>query len=202
MFDKNMNLREAPLFSYPLASGDMRFIQVNERIIFLRNDPDLGPLLRGEISGCGSSCFADLAQILLEFGMNCEGCKDQKSAESEIAAFGERLGISLVNELSQYLGDQHPQDRLASVLICVLNSMDVPFTFQHTPEKLHFTLAHCPLCAAGSKSGLNREMALARLGFAALCQTLVQSLSPEWKLIKPSPQDPGEDLYELEVVRY
>lgn len=201
MFDKNTNLREAPLISYPLASGDMRFIQVNERVIFLRNDPELGPVLRGEISGCGSSCFADLGQIFLEFGMNCEGCRDQQSAEVEIAAFGERLGISLVDELSHYLSSQPPQDRLAGVLVCVLNSMDVPFTYLQNPNQLHFTLAHCPLCAAGSKSGLNREMALARFGFAAFCETLVKSLSPEWKLIKPSPHDPGEDLYELEVAR-
>lgn len=199
MFEKN--LREAPLLSYPLASGDMRIIQVNERIIFLRNDAELGPVLRGEISGCGSSCYADLSQIFLEFGMNCKGCRDQESAEETIITFGERLGVSLVSALRQHLPDQPPKERLAGVLACVLNSMDVPFSEEHGAEKLHFTLAHCPLCAAGSKAGLTREMALARFGFAAFCESLVSSLSPEWRLIKPSPQDPGEDLYEIEVAK-
>jgi hypothetical protein len=201
MFDNNKAVRNVQLFSYPLASGDMRFIQVSERMIFLRNDVDLGLVVRGEISGCGATCFADLSQIFLEFGMNCEECKDQKSAEESIVAFGEHLGISLANELRQYVVDQVPVEQFARVFACVLNSMDVPFSEQLSPDRLHFTLAHCPLCAAGDRAGLNREMALARLGFATFCASLVKSLSPAWRLVKPSLQEPDEDLYEVIVAK-
>jgi hypothetical protein len=201
MFEYNKLVRDAQLFSYPLASGDMRFIQVNERVIFLRNDLELGPVMRGEISGCGTSCFADLSQIFLEFGMNCEGCRDEKSAEEQIIAFGEHLGISLADELRQYVAGQQPVEQLAGVFACVLNSMDVPFSEQRSADKLHFTLAHCPLCAAGDRSGLNREMTLARLGFAAFCTALVSSLSPDWQLLKPLLREPDEDLFEVVIAK-
>jgi hypothetical protein len=201
MFEFNKLVKDAQLFSYPLSSGDMRFIQVNERIIFLRNELELGPVLRGEISGCGTSCFADLSQIFLEFGMNCEGCRDEKSAEAEIVAFGEHLGVALANALRQYIADQSTVEQLTRVFVIVFNSMDVPFSDQRSAEGLHFTLAHCPLCAAGDRSGLNREMALARFGFAAFCLALVRSISLDWQVIKPSLRESDEDLYEVIIAR-
>jgi hypothetical protein len=201
MLEFNKLVKDAHLFSYPLSSGDMRFIQVNERMIFLRNDLELGPVMRGEISGCGTSCFADLSQIFLEFGMNCEGCRDEKSAEGEMIAFGEHLGISLAYELRKYIAKQPPIEQLAGAFAVVLNSMDVPFSEQRSADKMHFTLAHCPLCAAGDRLGLNREMALARLGFAAFCASLVGRLAPGWQLLKPTLRNQDEDLYEVVVAQ-
>ena len=46
---------QAPLFNYTLASADMRYIEVGERLIYLRTDPDRGPVIRGEIDGCGAA---------------------------------------------------------------------------------------------------------------------------------------------------
>jgi hypothetical protein len=64
-----LEMQETLLLRYPIASGDMKFIEVNQRDIYLRNDPASGIVLRGEIPDCGPGCYADLGQVILEYVM-------------------------------------------------------------------------------------------------------------------------------------
>ena len=72
-------VREAQLFTYAIASSELRYSAVHERTIFLRSDPD--PIVRGEICDSGSDCYANLSQVLLEYAMSCECCQDEAPGE-------------------------------------------------------------------------------------------------------------------------
>ena len=58
--------QDAHLLSYVIASADMRYVEVNRREVYLRQDPELGLIVRGEMEGCGPACYVDLNQVLLE----------------------------------------------------------------------------------------------------------------------------------------
>ena len=77
MFANTQVTQGKPLLSYVIASSNMRYIEINERDIYLRDDPQLGPVLRGEIPECGADCHANLSQMLLEQAMSCDDCRDQ-----------------------------------------------------------------------------------------------------------------------------
>jgi hypothetical protein len=192
---------DAPLLSFFIASADMTYNEIAEREVYLLGDPELGYALRGEIAGCGEGCYTDLNQILLEYALSCEGCIDQQSAEASIAKFGHRLGTLLPNHLPLDKPGLTDVERLSLTFTCVVDSLSVPYSVATTPERLHYTLDYCPLCNAGQITGLNRELALARHGFASLCQSLVGAVAPAWSVLKPLPGEPNLDLLEVLLVR-
>ena len=201
MSEKKVKIKDAPLLAYVIASADMRYIEINEREIYIRQDPVVGIVVRGEISGCGAGCNADLSQIFLEYAMSCEGCSDQTEGKKSVTRFGARLGAILAARLSEdYIG-LSTIDQLSQAFEFILNSMAVPFTQERTDRNLRYNLAHCPLCDSGKKTGLNRDMALALLGFVVLCQSMLQSFAPDWSLLKPSIQAPEPTLLEIELTR-
>lgn len=201
MLDKKATVKEALLFSYVVASADMRYIEESEREIRLRIDPNLGPIVRGEFSGCGPGCYADLSQIFLEYAMSCEGCKDHQMTEEAITGFGDRLGSVLGARLRKSEDESPPIDRLSGAFTCVLNSMNVPFKEEQGEGSLHYILEHCPLCESGSKTGLGREMVVARTGFAAFSESLVRSLAPDWVVLTPTASEPVDTLLEITLAR-
>lgn len=192
---------DAPLLSFFIASADMTYNEIAEREVYLLGDEKVGYALRGEIAGCGEGCYTDLNQVLLEFALSCEGCIDQQSAEASIAKFGRRLGIVLTEKLPLDFAAISDLDRLTRTFGCVLDSMSVPYDTAHTPDRVHYTLDYCPLCEAGQITGLNRELTLARYGFAALCQSLVSTLAPGWFVLKPLPEESDQDLLEVILIR-
>ncbi len=201
MSEDKVKAKDIPLLAYVIASADMRYIEINEREIYIRQDPKMGMVVRGEISGCGAGSYADLSQIFLEYAMSCEGCRDQSEGEKSVTRFGARFGTILAAKLSEdYIG-LPTIDQLSRSYGFILNSMAVPFTEDRTEHNLHFTLAYCPLCDSGKKTGLNREMALARLGFAVLCESMLRSFTPDWLLLKPSITEPEPTLLEIVLTR-
>ena len=192
---------DVPLYTYVIASGDMRYIEINQRNLFLRHDPNVGLILRGEFPGCGAGCFADLSQVLLEYAMTCEGCKSLQEAGEYVAGFGKRLGEQLAQSLEGEIAPLAAQDRLPAALEILLKSMGVAYTGEFSPQRLAFTLERCPLCDTGSSSGMGREMEMARHGFAALCSSLVAAIAPGWSVISPTRQDAEQPLLSVIVER-
>lgn len=192
---------DPPLQRYRMASGDMRYIEVAEREIYLRDKPQVGKIVRGEIPGCGDGCFADLSQVFLEFAMSCEGCKDEGEAEDQVVHFGIELGHSLSTRLGHDFPAMSSEDMLVWALECLLHSMNVPFEVRKRKDYQHYVLAFCPLCDTGRKTGLSREMAWGRKGMVAMCEQLIGDLAPGWKLLKPTRQEAEETLLEFVLVR-
>ena len=194
-------ISDKPLLAFFIASADMTYNEIAEREVYLLGDTELGYALRGEIAGCGEGCYTDLNQVFLEFALSCEGCIDQQSAEASIAKFGRRLGTILVGQLPLNDPVLTDSERLSRAFACVLDSMSVPYEVQLTQDRLQYTLDYCPLCESGQVTGLNRELTLARYGFAALCQTLVSALAPGWSVFKPLPEQADQDLLEISLIR-
>ena len=192
---------DVPLFTYVIASGDMRYIEINQRNLFLRNDPNLGLILRGELPGCGAGCYADLSQVLFEYAMTCEGCKSLQEAGEYVAGFGKRLGELLAHSLEVEIAPLATDDRLPAALEILLKSMVVAYSCQVSAQRLAFTLDRCPLCETGSISGMGREMEMARHGFAALCASLVAAIAPGWRVVSPTRQDAEQPLLSVVIER-
>ena len=125
---------DSPLYTYEIASGDMRYIEINERNLYLRRDPSLGLILRGELPGCGAGCYADLSQVMLEYAMTCEGCKSPQEAAEYVANFGKRLGEILAQQLSTR-ANRH-------------TSRGTPACRYRAPPKIDASALHKPALAA------------------------------------------------------
>lgn len=180
------SVREAHLFTYVIASIEMRFDAVGERAIYLRNDPDVGPVVRGEICGCGPSCHANLSQVLLEYALSCEGCQDQAKAGSLIECTGERLGRILANKLYQDVPDMLVAERITGAFQFVLQSMGGQFTVAQEADGIRYALDGCPLQTTAARLGLMRGVAIAYHGFVALCESMLHTLASGWALAQPS----------------
>lgn len=194
-------LADAPLFTYIITSADMRYHDLSERDVFLRDDPDKGLILRGEMPGCGPGCYADLGQIVLEYSMSCQACRDVKIEKAAIQRFGLRFGSALASEFSRVYAPAAPPELLSQVFDCIFRSMDVPFTGERSGNRLHYSLEYCPLCESAESTGLNREEALAHRAFTALCENILQVLAPDWSLIKPT-KDIVAPLLEVELATF
>ena len=177
--------QDTHLLSFVIASADMRYVEVNKREVYLRQDPELGLIVRGEMTDCGPACYVDLNQVLLEHALSCEGCKDHVIAIETAEHFGRRFAQALVTALAVDVTDESPAERLAVVYECLLRSMAVPFEVQRQAESLHYALSYSPLHQAAEGRALNLGLPMARWSFVTLCETIVKTLAPEWELLHP-----------------
>ena len=178
--------QDTHLLSFVIASADMRYVEVNERDVYLRRDPERGLIVRGEMTGCGPACYIDLNQILLDHALSCEGCKGHVIAEKTAEHFGRRFAKALVTALDVEAMDVAPADRLAAVYECVLRSMTVTFEVERRAGALRYDLAFSPLHQAAEGRALNLGLPMARWTFVTLCESIAETLAPEWELLHPN----------------
>lgn len=152
----------------------------------LRSKPGLGPIVQGEMDGCGPDCEIDLGEILLEYALSCEGCKDDETAWESAGLFGVQLGRKLAVRLCK---DSEPIETMVLAFTCILNSLQVPFTLERTADRIKFSLAHSPLEDAAQRTGFNRGITTAHRALTALCRTMVRAAASNWTLIQPSRQE-------------
>ena len=198
---KTFTIEEARLLSYPISGAGMRYIEVNEREISLRNDPDRGPILRGEVAGCGTDCHADLSQIFLEYAMSCEGCRDGLVAEEMADHFGQHLGQVLMAKLWPYLPEASEIDRAAGIFDMVVASLNTDFEATRSAYSLRYDLVQCPLHKAAEGSSFNMGIARAHRVLVAFCESLLQSLSESWVLEQPSERETEGPILTIAVAR-
>ena len=170
----------------------MRYIEINEREVYLRHDPRLGLILQGEVPQCGPDCNANLSQMLLEYTMACEDCRDQAMTAKLVDQFGDHLGEELMAKLYGSSPLSPDIDHVSETMDIILNSMGVAFQKDRKADQLHYDLAYCPIHEAARNSGLNLWVATAHRAFVALCNYVLQALAPEWTLVQPS--DPETDV--------
>lgn len=207
----NTNIRKAALntdhtsgtllFSYAIASAEMRFIEICTRDIYLSIDSESNPILRGEVSDCGSGSAVDLNQIFLEFSLSCEGCKNREIAEESVKKFGEQLGKIIVDTLLINKQNIPTIEKISTTYQCVLNSMSVSYTMVPASDNLHYNLSYCPIRETAKLNGLTRGIAMAHLSFIALCRSIIENLSPNWVLLNPTEADIDNPLNEIVLSR-
>lgn len=192
----NGNLEE-PLYSYTMSSMDMRYIEIGRRDIYLHSEPYIGLIFRGKISGCGPSCFADLNELLLEFSLSCEGCRDDDEVRAKVSKFGHSLAEILVKNTPKDWNDLPATEKLIHVFSCVLNSMNAQFKLTETGSFLEYTLDYCPLRDSARNTGLDRGIELAQYGFISLCNRILELQFSDWVLQKPLEHEAGLPLTKI-----
>jgi hypothetical protein len=196
---ENLEIQDAPIFSYALASADMRYIEIEKRDIYIRNDPKVGLVFRGEISDCGPNCFAELNEILLEYAMSCEGCRQQNLASHEVVRFGEHLGKVLAAKTYKNIAELPTNEKLSSAFKCILNSMSATYIEESKEDQLEYSLDCCPLSECAKSTGLSRSVEMAHLSFVALCKSLIKALAPDWALIQPSEKENNIPIHKIVI---
>lgn len=194
MLTVSQEAREERLLRYVIASSDMRYIEINQRDVYLLNDPQLGLVVQGEVPECGPECDANLSQMLLEYTMSCVDCRDQAATAGYVDHFGRNLGEQLIDRLYDGVPDAAGLDRVSEVMDIVFNSMGVAFQKELAADRLQYDLAHCPIHEAARNSGLNRWVAEAHRAFVALCNHVLHTLAPEWALVQPAEVETEEPL--------
>lgn len=203
MILKNLRVRESSLFTYVIGSADVWFSGVNERTLYLRNDPDLGPVVRGEICDLGPDCHANLGQVLLEYALSCEGCQVQDKSSELLVCLGERLGTIFAKKLyqDQDLVNLPILERVCGAFDFILQSMDLEFRMVQTADGIRYDLNCCPLVETAQQTGLLQGLVTARRGFIAICESMLALLAPEWEMIRPKASQANEPLREI-VLHY
>ena len=197
MLVEDNTAQDEELFSYIVASGDMRFIENNQRALFLRREPELGTVIRGEVAECGPTCHANLSQVLLEYVMSCEDGRLAHRTAMLADRFGQRLGRAFVALRYPEPSGAPASERLSDAGMIVIHSMDVPVTFDQTDDVLRFTLAYCPLHTAAGKAGLSMWVPLAHRALVAMLETLLQGIALEWALQSPVERESDAPLQEI-----
>jgi hypothetical protein len=194
---ETLGIKDTPIFTYTLASADLRYIEIGEREIYIYQDPDKGWVFRGEVPGCGSACDADLSEILLEYAMSCEGCRDNSIASTMVSQFGTYLGKSLAGRVLPDIEGLDPVGQLSYGFKCILNSGKGNFIEESSTDRLAYSLDCCPLSECASKTGFNRSVEIAHFSFTALCKGLANSLAPDWELLEPSENSTNTPIHKL-----
>lgn len=189
------------LLSYVIASSNMRYIENNSREIYLRDDPQRGFVIQGEIPECGPDCHANLSQLLLEFTMSCEDCQDQVMTSKRVDQFGLRLGERLIANIYGDLPVSSAFDRLHEMMDILLKSMDASYEKKLTADQLRYDVAYCPIRAEAKKSGLNLWVAAAHQAFVALCSYVVRTVAPDWVLLQPSDSERDVPLDTILIIK-
>ena len=191
--------QDTHLLSFVIASADMRYVEVNERDVYLRHDPELGLIVRGEMAGCGPACHVDLNQVFLEHALSCEGCKDHVIAEEAAEHFGRRFAKALITGLAGGAVAASPAEQVAAVFDCLLRSMAVPFEADRQSGSLRYDLAFSPLQKAAEGRALSLGLPMARWSFITLCDTIVETLAPEWELLQPADRESDKPLLVIQL---
>lgn len=186
MLNKGQSIRQGELLSYTIASGDMRYIEINERDVFLCGDPELGLIIRGEVPECGVDCDVNLSHILLEHAMTCSGCKEPLMAEETAERFGRQLGEKLAVLLCQDAPEAPNCDQLCDSFEVILKSMDASYQRECNDKVLVYDLEDCPLLDTARLNGFSQWAPMARRSFVSLCEGIVSTLQPTWVIEQPN----------------
>jgi hypothetical protein len=191
---------EHELFRYIIASGEMRFIERTERVLLLVDDPRLGWLVRGVIPGCGSTCDANLAQVILEFIMSCEGL-DEETADSALRLFAHKNAANIVAHIKQ----EHPAASLTDLfeltLSCLIRSLGGSLVVKAEGKHYSGDFDGCPLCSEMAESGLTRGGEDAHKVVADLARALVHKLDPSANVKIPDRHTQTDHELSVEVIR-
>jgi hypothetical protein len=186
MLKEGQAIRQGELLSYTIASGDMRYIEISKRDVYLRGDPQLGLIIRGEVPECGLDCDVNLSHILLEQAMTCSGCKDPVMARETAEQFGRQLGRTLAIWLCQDAPEALHCDQLCDSFEVILKSMEANYRRECNDEVLIYDLEDCPLLDTAKSNGFSQWTPMARQTFVSLCESVVSTLQPTWVIEQPN----------------
>ncbi len=192
---------ETALYSYQIASADLKYIEINTRQVVLRADPERGLVVRGEVPECGPLCHATLSEIFLEHAMSCKGCDESAVMLESVLQFAERLGVRLARVFLEIHDGETPRLVVPRIFRCVVASMGVPYESQEAEDRIAYRFQESPLDITGGKAGLHLWVSTAFQGFIAFFNNLLETTGGGWRQVAPRLVDSDHSLMEIRLER-
>jgi hypothetical protein len=172
------------IYRYSIASSDMYYTELEQRDVFVSDDPVNGFQIWGQIASGGRATSVCLCQMLLEYAMYCHSWSSLSEAIFNMRLFGEQLGVGLARFIKETPPAEIGQNAGACSLMCLWEAMNIQFTVEQVGPEMRFFFANCPLEEIAQRNGL-REVDLALYGVNALCQTLIHIIDPRMEIMTP-----------------
>lgn len=182
---------EKPLMEYVIASGDMRYIEINTREIFLRPSRSKGLILVGELTKGNNPSPINLCHMFLENAMSCEGCRDESVAFASLNDFLSKLSLHTVDRFNKYLSHGNQKAKIVTAFVTILNSMNVPYKRETSDDKILFQLEYDPIKHTAQLTGLSLWITMAQEALITFLENVLAGFSTEWEVNVP--QDPYSD---------
>jgi formate transporter len=176
---------------YPIASGDMYYSEVEQRDIYVVDEPEKGIRIWGEIPMGGPVTAVELCQVFLEYALSCASSQDAEQAYHAMGAFGMGLGERLAEYIKSTPLIKDTTDPGACALECLLESIHAHLSIEHVGPELRFIIADCPILEVSHRTGL-RNVELAQYGFNIMCQRLITEVEPTLLLRMPTPGESSQ----------
>lgn len=175
---------------YTIACSDMYYSELEQRDVFVQDDPEKGFQIWAEIRGGGTATATPICQAFLEYAMYCHGWGSMDESIYNMQEFGNQLGQAIAGFMQKHPPAQTSLCKGACALLCVLEAMKVQLSVEHIDSELRFIFADCPLTEVARQTGL-REIDLALYGVNAMCQSLINAIDPELTLYAPPAVSPN-----------
>ena len=164
------------ILTYPIGSGDMRYMLENMRTVYLHGDAANGFDITGEVPEAGEISRANLAEILLEMALTWDAPKDHPHSPEQMGNYGTHIGQALAQAVMASTPDSTIWQRAELGMTSLLHSLNLEYSDESSAGELRFGITHCPLCAAAEKTGIVSETETAHYALRAICQSLTQTL--------------------------
>lgn len=169
------------ILTYPIGSGDMRYMLENMRTVYLHGDAQTGFQISGEVPEAGEISRANLAEMLLEMALTWDAPREHPYSPQQMDNYGTHIGKALAQAVADSTPERTVWQRAQLGMTSLLHSLNIDYTDESSPGELRFGIAHCPLCAAAEKTGIVSETETAHYALRAICQSLTQTLDPDWQ---------------------
>lgn len=166
------------ILTYPIGSGDMRYMLENERTIYLEGNAQTGYTICGEIPEAGTISRANLAEMLLEMALAWDAPREHYASPQQMEFYGRRIGQALAQAINQHAPEQTVWQRAEMGMTSLLHSLNIVYRREVGQGELRYGIDHCPLCAAADASGIKSETETAHYALRAICQSLTQAIDP------------------------
>lgn len=183
------------IYSYQISSADVYYTELEQRDIFVWEDPVNGYRIWAQVHGQGAESRIDLCQIMLEYSLYLRSwCNEDESAWN-MQSFGSHLGHLMACQFRENPPTVLLSNPGACALICILESMHFQIGVEKKGNELCFNLATAPMEEAVAEVG-EKGVELARQGIQAMCRGLVEEVEPQVEL-KISERERGNIFYSL-----
>lgn len=194
---RNQNNPNQPIhiYSYQVSSAEMYYAELEQRDIFVWDDPVIGYRIWAQVHGQGEESRIDLCQIMLEYSAYLRSWCDKDESTWNMENFGMHLGHLMAEQFRENPPGVQPVNPGACALSCLLESMHFQIGMEKAGNALCFNLATAPMDEAIAEVG-EKGVELARQGIQAICRGLVQEVEPQVEL-KITRREEGDILYAL-----
>ena len=166
------------ILTYPIGSGDMRYMLENERTIYIEGDAQTGYIISGEIPEAGTISRINLAEMLLEMALTWDTPREHNAGPQKMDFYGRRIGQALAHTINEQAPEQNGWQRAELGMIGLLHSLNIAYRQEAAQGELRYGIDHCPLCAAADSKRIKNETETAHHALRAICQSFTQAIDP------------------------